>query len=290
MKGTFPMDGLAATPPAVSRAAMADTPGTLTATGSGTARVGLLEDGRGLAATRTRVDGPGRRHLSTEDTTEETVQTWVVGNRTVTSRAGAGEHLGLAANTVAMYFSPAGRARYGTPDPLPERVEGQDVWALDELDAFKAARRRRRATPTPAVGDPDELIGVDEFAALLGVPRNTIKRYVEDSIDAWERGEDALLPRPQWPPQPSPRGRGYSYRWPRGRAGAFAEQPTRASTGRPPASTARPQVADLHAVLAAAKPGQEPTARELAAALTARLGAPVTAQTVRRLRRRARGQ
>src|SRR6266511_3801407 len=272
MKGSPAMNAFTDAPPGVSRTACAAAPGTVTATGSGIARVGLLEDGRGFAATRTRVDCPGRRHTSThpgtDSSTEEIVQTWVVGNREVTNRAGAGEHLGLSANTVAMYFSPAGRARYGTPDPLPEQVDGQDVYALDDLD---------------------ELIGVDQFAELLGIGRNTIKRYVEDSVDAWERGEDGLLPR--WDErEPSPRGRGYSYRWRRGRAVAFRDQPTRASTGRPPATVARPTVADLTAVLAAARPGEQPTARELAAALTDRLGAAVTPQTVRRLRRRAQDQ
>src|SRR6266511_918376 len=203
MKGSPAMNAFTDAPPGVSRTACAAAPGTVTATGSGIARVGLLEDGRGFAATRTRVDCPGRRHTSThpgtDSSTEEIVQTWVVGNREVTNRAGAGEHLGLSANTVAMYFSPAGRARYGTPDPLPEQVDGQDVYALDDLDEFKAARRRRRATPPPTA-------------------------------------------------------------------------------------------ADLTAVLAAARPGEQPTARELAAALTDRLGAAVTPQTVRRLRRRAQDQ
>jgi hypothetical protein len=173
---------------------------------------------------------------------------------------------------------------------LPERIDGQDVYTLDDLDAFKAARRSRRVTPPPsAAGDPDQMLGVTEFAALLGVPRDTMKRYVEDSIDVWDGGEDGLLP--QWDErEPSPRGRGYVYRWRRARAIAFRDQPGRPSSGRPPATTARPQIADLHAVLAEAEPGAEPTARELAAALTQRLGATVTPQSVRRLRRRAREQ
>src|SRR6266536_1425436 len=160
MKGSSAMNVLTDASLGVSRTAATDAPDTVTTTGSGTARVGLLEYGRDLAATRMRVDGPGRRHTSThtDRSTEGTVQTWVVGNRKATNRAGAGEYLGLAGNTVAMYFSPGGRAHYGTPDPLPEQVDGQDVYALDDLDAFKAARRsrRRRATAPPAAGDdPD---------------------------------------------------------------------------------------------------------------------------------------
>lgn len=278
-------------PPAAARTTRAAAPGTVTATGSGLARVGLL-DGRDFAATRTRVDGPGRLNTHTDTSTGETVQTWVVGGREVTNRAGAREYLDLSTNTATVYFSPAGRRRYGTPEPLDEQVEGQDVWALDELAVFKQTRQRRpdRATPAPA-GDPDELIGVTEFAELLGEDRDTTRRRVRDSVDAWARGQDALLPVPD-DSQPHGAGGGgrMRYQWRRARAQAFAAQPRRTGGGRPAASAVRPTLVDLQAVEAAAAKGQPPTVRELATALSTRLGVTVTPQMVHRLRRRAREQ
>ncbi|HKS99036.1 MAG TPA: hypothetical protein VJT31_05835, partial [Rugosimonospora sp.] len=210
-----------------ARTTRADAPGTVTPTlGTGLARVGLL-DGRDFAATRLRVDGPGRFNTPAHTSTGDSVQTWVVGGRKVTNRAGAREYLDLSANTATMYFSPAGRRRYGTPEPLDERVDGQDVWALEELEAFKQTRQRRPQRPVPAAsGDPDELIGVTEFAELLGEDRDTTRRRVRDSVEAWARGEDALLPVPD---DSEPHGAGgggrMRYRWRRARAQEFAARP-----------------------------------------------------------------
>ncbi|MEV4212641.1 hypothetical protein [Micromonospora sp. NPDC049662] len=266
--------------PGVSRTAPPPPAGTVAGTGlGGDARVGLLEDGRGLAATRSRVDGPGHRH----GRTGETVETWIVGGRKATNRAGAAEYLGLAPNTVTQYSSPAGRPVYGWPEPLAERVNGQEVFALDELDAV----RQPAPTPSAFTGDPDELIGVDELAKIKGVTRGAMKRYVEDSIPAWERGEDGYVPRPVWPPEPAP-AQGFIYRWPRSTAWAWASPTTRRTGGRKPGP--RPQVADLQAVLAEASTDERPTVRALADALSARLETDVSMQVVRRLLRKARDE
>jgi hypothetical protein len=212
------------------------------------------------------------------------VETWVVGGRNATNRAGAAEYLGLAANTVTQYASPSGRRAYGWPEPLDERVDGQEVFALDDLDLF-AASRGAEAPPAPGdLGDPDELIGVEQFATLKGIRRDTLKRYVEDSINAWNRGEDGYLPQPD-DTQPAP-VRGTIYRWRRGKAIAWSFPTARRTGGRKPGR--RPQVADLRQVLDAAAAGERPTVRELATALTDRLGTDVSSQTVRRLLRRAR--
>jgi hypothetical protein len=215
------------------------------------------------------------------------MQTWVVAGRTVTNRAGAGEYLGLASNTAAVYFSPSGRAAQGTPAALPVQVDGQDVYAVDDLAAYRAGRRRRRAVPGQARGDPEELIGAGEFAALLGVKPGTFKRYVELSVQDWEGGQDGMLPVPD---ETSPARHGNTYRWRRRRAAAAAARPALPSTGRPPASVRRPQLADLRAVLADAPPGREPTALQIATEMSARLGVRVTPQAVRRLRQRARAE
>ncbi|WP_433531260.1 hypothetical protein ACQPYA_03880 [Micromonospora sp. CA-263727] len=247
----------------------------------GDARVGLLEDGRGLAATRKRVDGPGRRHIRAGKTVE-TVETWIVGGRKATNRAGAAEHLGLAPNTVTRYSSPKGRPVFGWPEPLPERVNGQEVFALDELDAVL----RPAPAPAPALdGDPNELIGVDELADLKGITLGSMKRYVEDSIPAWERGKDGYLPRPDvWPPERAP-VQGFVYRWRRVTGWKWAFPATRRTSGRKPGR--RPQVADLQAVLAESGADVRPTLRELAEKLSSRLGTDVSMQVVRRLRRKA---
>lgn len=214
------------------------------------------------------------------------METWLVGGRKATNRAGAAEYLGRAANTVTVYSAPSGRLVYGWPEPLDERVDGQEVFALDDLDAF-AASRVAEAPAAPGVGDPDELVMVEEFAALKGVKRDTFKRYVEDSISAWERGEDGYLPRPDPADcEPGP-VRGTIYRWRRGVAVAWIFPPARRTGGR--RYGPRPQVADLRAVLAAAG-DERPTVRELAATLTAWLGDDVKPQTVRRLLQRMRAE
>jgi hypothetical protein len=252
--------------------------GTMAPSGAGSPRVGLLEDGRGLAATRTRVDGPGRRRTAAG----ENVETWVVGGRPATNRAGAAEYLRLAPNTVTVYSSPAGRRTHGWPEPLDERVNGQEVFALADLDAFAAARSGDRP-PAPAVDDPDKLIGVDEFAALRGIQPHTLKRYVEDSLNAWDRGEDGYLPVPD---DTEPARHGSTYRWRLDRAAAWIVPDARRTGGRK--SGRRPQPDDLRQLLDEAGPGPRPTVRDLAASLTERLGTDVSSQTVRRLLRRLR--
>jgi hypothetical protein len=156
---------------------------------------------------------------------------------------------------------------------------------LEDLAAFRQARQRRQERPWGG-GDPDELIGVSEFAQLLGENRDTTRRRVRDSVDAWSRGEDALLPLPD---EREPHGAGgggrMRYRWRRGRAEQFAAGPRPRGGGRPSATAVRPTVADLLAVEAA---GAAMTVRELATALSTRLGVAVTPQMVQRLRRRAR--
>jgi hypothetical protein len=259
-----------------SQAARHHPAGTVNRSGTGHARVGLLEDGRGLAATRPRVDGPGRRHTSGE----ETVDTWEVGGRKATNRAGAADYLGLAPTTVTVYASPAGRRTHGWPEPLDERVNGQEVFALADLDAFAAARATP-PPPRPTDGDPDELLGIKEFAALKGVAYDTFKRYVEDSVNAWRRGEDGYLPQPD---QTEPARQGVTYRWRRAVATAWIFPARRRTGGRRPGR--RPQVGDLRQILAAAGTGDRPTVGDLAAALTERLGTEVSSQTVRRLLRR----
>lgn len=214
------------------------------------------------------------------------METWVVGGRKATNRAGAVEYLGLTANTVTVYSAPSGRRVYGWPEPLEERVNGQEVFALDDLDAFAAARAGETPAP-PSVGNPDEMVGVEDFAALKGVKRDTFKRYVEDSISAWDRGEDGYLPRPDPDGCEPARGRGTIYRWRRRVAVAWMFPTARRTGGRRPGP--RPQVADLRAVLAAAG-DERPTVRELAATLTARLGEDVQPQTVRRLLQRMRAE
>ena len=269
-----------ADPPGVARSAQPPATGTVSASGTGSARTGLLE-GRGLADTLWVV-GPGR-----PTSVGETVKTWIVGGREATNRAGAAEHLGLSCNSVTQYASPSGRRTHGWPEPLPERPEGHEVFALAELDAFAATRAGTRPAPAVTDGeDLDRLIGVDEFAELRGIKRDTLKRYVEDSLNAWQRGEDGYLPHPDAPPRPGP-VQGFVYEWKLGTALAWTAPATRRTGGRTPGPA--PTRADLAAALAELgdTAGERPKVREIAAAMTERLQRPVSSQTVRRLLRPA---
>jgi|GEM_PF-5415447 len=241
-------------------------------------RVGLLEDGRGLAATLQRVDGPGRRRKRCG----VTVDIWVVRGRKVTNRAGAAEYLGLSPNTVTAYSSPSGRRAYGWPEPLPDPVDGWQVFALADLDAFAAARSGAKPR-RPRTGDPQQLLTVAQFAALKGIALDTMRRYVTDSLNAWARGRDGYLPQPD---VTEPARHGHTYQWRRATALAWIAPAARRTGGRRPGR--RPQPADLRTVLHTAGPGPRPTVRELAAALSDRLGTEVSSQTVRRLLRQLR--
>ncbi|MEU1811723.1 hypothetical protein [Micromonospora aurantiaca (nom. illeg.)] len=255
---------------------------------TGLSRVGLLDGGRGLPPLVLRVDCPGHRYV----TAGGAVQTWTVDGVTVTNRAGAAERTGLSVNTVTEYASPYGRARYGWPDPLPERVDGEEVYALADLDAFTAERGRPGRQPLaqvekePTGGEfgvdaesnvsQDALIGVGAFARLLGLQSDTVKGYAQDSRDAWDRGEDGYLLRPdeiRVGPQRT------TYRWRQSRASAYAAARPRRTGGR--TAGPRPTAADVQQVIDAAGPGRRPTVRAIAAALSERFG-EVSPQVVQR--------
>ncbi|MGL5825026.1 MAG: hypothetical protein ACRCYU_09455 [Nocardioides sp.] len=209
-----------------------------------------------------------------------------VNGRRATTRVGAAEYLDIPVNTVQVYSSPARRRAAGWPEPLPYRAGGKVWFALQDLDAYAAARPARVATPvaTPVASEgSDELVGVREFARIRGVSRDTFKRYVEDSLAAWEQGRDGYLPQPDV--VESAPARGSIYRWRRGRAHEWSFPVARRSGGgRPPGR--RPGVDDLRELLA--EYSVSPTVREAAAALSERLGMQVSSQTVRRLRRALR--
>lgn len=233
------------------------------------------------APTRCGPQFPNRRGIGGAEI-EVAVETWVVGGRKVTNRAGAAEYLGLARRTVVVYSTPGGRRRYGWPEPLAERVDGQEVFALGDLDAFAARRAGGRPQP-PAVIDPEELIGVAEFAALRGIKAATMKRYVEDSLNAWQRGEAGYLPRPD---EVHSARRGSSYRWRYRTAVEWSFPAVRRTGGRRPGR--RPLPEDLRQLLDSWGSVPRPTVRALAAGLSSSVGTEVSSQTVRRLLRRLR--
>ncbi|GIF74214.1 MULTISPECIES: hypothetical protein [Asanoa] len=209
----------------------------------------------------------------------------IVDGQPATDRAGAAEYLGMPAATVSMYSSPGQRARRGWPDPLPDRLDGRDWFAIAALDVYRA-RRNPDPQPAPLVDDPDELIGREQFAKLRGVKAATMTSYVTNSLPDWDRGQDGYLPLPD---VTETARHGSTYLWTRRRAleWVFPTAPRR-SSGRPPAARTV-TLDDLKAVLAAA--GADAPAmsqRALAAALTDRIGAPVSIQTVKRLRAKQR--
>ncbi|MGL5823381.1 MAG: hypothetical protein ACRCYU_00730 [Nocardioides sp.] len=205
-----------------------------------------------------------------------------VNGRRATTRVGAAEYLDIPVNTVQVYSSPARRRATGWPEPLPYRASGKVWFALQDLDAYAAARPAQVAPPAAPEGS-EELVGVREFAQIRGVSRDTFKRYVEDSLAAWERGRDGYLPQPD-AVEPAP-ARGSIYRWRRGQAHEWSFPVARRSGGgRPPGR--RPGVDDLRQLLS--EYAVSPTVREAAAALSDRLGTNVSSQTVRRLQRALR--
>jgi hypothetical protein len=251
--------------------------------------VGLLEHGRGLAATPLGVDDPGRCHTS-----EDPLENWKIGDRVVTDRAGVSEHTNWAANTVAMYASPAGRRRYGSPQPVdtspdnpdvPPEIRGKEVFDLQEIDEFAKSRRRRTTPSPPAARNADEPVDWREFARMHGLAEATMRRHIEDSLPAWDQDKDGSIPRPDAGDQDRAdgayrrRGRPPKYLWKRGTAAAWKPR----TPGRKPGP--RPQVEDLEAILRGHTGARPPTLVQLAQALTERVGDEVSVQTVRRLRR-----
>ena len=239
----------------------------------GTFSVGLLDGGRGLADTCSQVNGPDRTTLA-----EETVDTRTIDGREATNRAGAAEWLGMTPGTIKVYSSPGQRSRFGFPEPLPDRIDGQDWWLLEDLDRYAETR----TTPVPAVTRPRELIDLPTLAKLRNIQLKTARRYWQDSQAAWEQGHEGYLPRPD-KVESGPRGAQAPY-WRRDRAMQWAFPGTRRSRGRQPGR--RPVPEDLRR-LRAENPGQELTMAQEAALLSAELGGvEVSIQVIRRLRKR----
>jgi len=233
------------------------------------------------------MDGPGR--AGTRD--GSAVEQKIISGQMATDRPGAAEYLDMPLNTVNMYSSPARRPRTGWPEPLPERIDGKDWFAIVALDDYRATRTSVPTAP-PATDDsgdgPDALISRAEFARLRGVSTITMDTDVAASIPAWDRGEHGYLPRPALT-EPARHGTGRTYYWEKRSAHAwlFPETPRR-SSGRPPADQTV-TVEDLQAVLAAAGDRAPAlTQRDIAKALTERIGRQVSIQSVKRLRAKLR--
>ena len=240
---------------------------------------GFLEGGRGVAGAASAAFLPGRR---SDHTIGTRVEIRTVSGQQATDRAGAAAHLGIPLNTVRAISAPGKRAETGFPAPLPERHDRRDWFALDDLDRYQAARTTP-ATPPP-VGDPDELLGVAQFAQLRGVTAATITSYVQLSLNDWEQHRDGYLP---YPADFEAARNGSVYRWTRRQAVDWAFPAKRRTGGR--TAGPAPTAADLQAVLDAAG-GTPLKNREIAAALTERLGRPVSLQIVKRLNRKTREQ
>jgi hypothetical protein len=107
--------------------------------GPGLSRRGSLVRGQGFAATRTRVDCPGRNFVHCSGAA---MRIEIIGGRRATNRAGAAEHLQMPIASVQIYSSPAQRPTSSWPEPLENPPGLRGAWfALDELDAYKTRRR-----------------------------------------------------------------------------------------------------------------------------------------------------
>jgi hypothetical protein len=215
------------------------------------------------------------------------VKVRTVSGQPAVDRASAAEYLRVPLNTVRVLAAAGKRPTSGFPEPLGRDEDGVEVFAIADLDVYAAARQaagpRRTAAHPLLRGDPDELLDGAAFATILGVnPADAFHRYVDLSCSAWARGEDGYLPLPD---ADSPARHGTTYWWRRSRIATWVG--TRRTGGRTPGPA--PTVADLEAVLADAHArGERLTVRARADALTARLGRPVSIQTVYRLQRRQR--
>ncbi|MFI5843895.1 hypothetical protein ACIA8K_29775 [Catenuloplanes sp. NPDC051500] len=202
-----------------------------------------------------------------------------VSGQQAVDRVGAAEYLGLALSTVRIFSSPAQRPTTGFPAPLPDRDDRRDWFALVDLDAYRASRSATVTAPT-SDADPDGLIGVAEFAALRGVTAGTFRSYVRHSLNDWQEHRDGLLP---YPDEITAARNGSTYRWKRRHAVAWAFPERSRTGGRTPGRA--PTVADLESVLNDDVGGTLKN-RNIATALSERLGRPVSLQTVLRLKQK----
>ena len=168
-----------------------------------------------------------------------------IGRRRATNRAGAAEYLGRSLQTVNLLASPKQRAEgSGWPEPLPERVDGQEWYALADLTKFRDKYLQRvkiagqaRSHQVTLDGDPDELISAVEFRTAIDVEPKSWTKYVDMSKEAWARGEDGYLPRPDHE-EPVTKGRGTARYWKRHRAQTWIDNRpgSNPSPGRPHAT------------------------------------------------------
>jgi len=162
----------------------------------------------------------------------------LVKGRRCTNRPGAAEYLGRSLQTVNLLASPKRRESAGWPACV-DTIDGQEWYALEDLDAFrdaywKAKQRDRQARvhQISLDGDPDELISAKDFYTLIDVNARTWSKYVEKSLTAWLAGRDGYLPKPD---KEEPARRGVIRYWKRHRAAAWinGRSGSASSTGRP---------------------------------------------------------
>ena len=181
-------------------------------------------------------DGPGQRGAGSG------MQERVVNGRRCTNRAGAAEYLRRSLQTINLVASPKRRPETGWPHYV-DKQDGQEWYAFDDLDAFRAsyldvkqAARRARVHHVSLDGDPDELMSAKDFYTLLGVDARTFSSYVDKSKPDWQQDRDGYLPKPD----KQERGRGGIQRWwKRHRVQTWINTRTgsASSPGRPPRDT-----------------------------------------------------
>ncbi|MDG4784910.1 hypothetical protein O7626_03010 [Micromonospora sp. WMMD1102] len=166
------------------------------------------------------------------------VELRVISGRPCTNRRGAAEYLDRSLHTINLVASPKQRPTTGWREPV-DVVDGQEWYALDDLDAFniayfqaKRTARMARVHQVSLEGDPDELITAKEFRTLIRVSHGAWSKYVEKSAPAWEEGRDGYLIKPDLE---EPGRRGIIRSWKRHRVESWINNRTgsASSTGRP---------------------------------------------------------
>ncbi|WP_249715122.1 hypothetical protein [Rhizomonospora bruguierae] len=166
------------------------------------------------------------------------VELRVINGRPCTNRRGAAEYLNRSLHTINLVASPKQRPTTGWREPVDVQ-DGQEWYALDDLDAFnlayfqaKRTARMARVHQVSLEGDPNELITAKEFRTIIRVSAGAWSKYVEKSVPAWEEDRDGYLIKPDLE---EPGRRGVIRSWKRHRVEVWINKRTgsASSTGRP---------------------------------------------------------
>ncbi|ADD43268.1 hypothetical protein [Stackebrandtia nassauensis] len=190
----------------------------------------------------------------------------------------------MPVSTAKVYSSPKERAKRGWPEPADTRPAAsrgkpKPLFRIRDLLVYK----HHQQPPTRIRrGDPNDLIGVEEFATEIQVSESVMNTYVTWSLPDWRSGNDGYLPMPV---DSQPARNGNVYWWRRSQAWTCNENRRHRPGGRPQGQ--RPTTHMLREVLLS-QPYK--SVADLAALLSQHVPQPVSIQVTRRLLSQLRRQ